>query len=135
MAQISQPVVTSELKGSDPIPEAVYNFRITRVKYVDITNPSYKGAGKNNYIEVEFTVTGPAENERYIGRKCWMNMSLAGEGAYRTKDLFEKVGIEEFNDTDQLINCEVAGVTVTRPGNPPKYPDPKTEIGKFQALI
>jgi hypothetical protein len=99
-----------DLPSGEPVPEATYHVRVDKAKYAESKEK------KTPMAEIALTIFGPAEAEEFHGRKIFDNLMLAGEGAFRTRQLLEATGENEdfvLEDTDQLVGREVQIVVVT----------------------
>jgi hypothetical protein len=100
-----------DMPKSEPVPEGVYHIRCDKAGF----KKSSKGEGM---VEVQFTIFGPGEQEQYHGRKLFENLMMEGAGMFKTRDLLEAAGFDEdytLEDTDALINLEVAAVVQVQP--------------------
>lgn len=113
-------------QGAAPIPEGVYYLRVEKSEL-----KKGKGDKGTPYANLQLVVFGPEEAEEFHGRKVFDRLMLSGEGMFRTRQLLEASGADDdfiLEDTDQLIDLEIAAAVIVRP----EEVDPKTKQ-KYQA--
>lgn len=102
---INRTDLPEEEKGSyDPLPEGWYEVAMTGAELKDTK------AGTGKYIKVEYTVIG----ENYTGRKIWGNLNIQNPsekaeeiGRRQLNSLMSAVGIDQLEDTDQLVGNDL----------------------------
>src|SRR5688500_17733816 len=107
MVQIPNAKPVGDMPKGEPVPEGVYHLRSDKVGYKE------SKAKKTPMAEVQWTIFGPTEAEEFHGRKIFENLMLAGEGMFKTRQVLVAAGKDEeyvLQDTDDLLNIEVAGV-------------------------
>jgi hypothetical protein len=111
MVAIPSPVAVDDMKGNEPVPEGRYNLRCEKAEYVA---KGKQATSKDPYASCQFVITGPEDQEQYIGRKVFANLMLGGPGMFLTKGFLTGSGEDTsflLEDTDQLVGRE-AGSTV-----------------------
>ena len=111
MVQIPNAVPVEEMKGNEPVPEGRYHLRCEKAEFVA---KGKQATSKDPYASCQFVITGPEDQESYIGRKVFANLMLAGRGMFLTKGFLTGSGEDSsfiLEDTDQLEGRE-AGATV-----------------------
>ena len=132
MVQIPNAVPVEEMKGNEPVPEGRYNLRCEKAEYVV---KGKQATSKDPYAACQFVITGPEDQESYIGRKVFANLMLAGRGMFLTKGFLTGSGEDSsfiLEDTDQLEGRE-AGSTILiekREGY-----DDRNKVKSFGALL
>ena len=132
MVQIPNAVPVEEMKGNEPVPEGRYNLRCEKAEYVV---KGKQATSKDPYASCQFVITGPEDQESYIGRKVFANLMLAGRGMFLTKGFLTGSGEDSsfiLEDTDQLEGRE-AGATILiekREGY-----DDRNKVKSFGALL
>jgi hypothetical protein len=89
------------------VPEGIYHIRCDKATYKESKDK------KTPMVETHWTIFGPADAEALHGRKVFDNLMLAGEGAFRVRQVLEASGEGEdfvLDDTEQLIGREVSAV-------------------------
>jgi len=101
---------TEDMQGGiAPMPEATYALRADKV---EIKMKKNAGPDDAPYINIMWTVTAEGE---YLGRKIFDILTLKKGADFKLKGLLEILGIDEFEDTDQLDKAEVtAAVTIEK---------------------
>ena len=111
MVAIPSPVSVDDMKGNEPVPEGRYNLRCEKAEYVA---KGKQVTSKDPYASGQLVITGPEDQEQYIGRKIFANLMLGGPGMFLTKGFLTGSGEDPaflLEDTDQLVGRE-AGSTV-----------------------
>ena len=132
MVQIPNAVPVEEMKGNEPVPEGRYNLRCEKAEFVA---KGKQATSKDPYASCQFVITGPEDQESYIGRKVFANLMLAGRGMFLTKGFLTGSGEDSafiLEDTDQLEGRE-AGSTILiekREGY-----DDRNKVKSFGALL
>lgn len=113
MAMLDEKFVTEDLPvdefNNDPVPEGVYQCRITKAEY----GPGKKDPNSRK-IELNLKITGPT----HIGRVVFANLNVRNEsakaeqiGRSQLRSLLAACGMSELSDTDhlidQLVSCKV----------------------------
>lgn len=109
MAQLSQTFSRDELpvsQGFEPIPAGWYTATVTGAELKDTK------AGDGQYINVQYTITGPEQQGRVIfGLINIRNASTKAQeiGLSNLNALMSAIGLEKVQDTDQLIghDCQI----------------------------
>jgi hypothetical protein len=125
-----------DMPSGEPVPEAVYEIRCDKAEF-----KISKSDKHTPMAECMFTIFGPEEAEEFHGRKVFDNLMLAGEGAFRTRQLLTETGeTDDFvlEDTDQLVGRECKGVIQIEkerkdPSTGQLYPA-RNKIARYMAL-
>lgn len=107
MAYLGTTFRREDLPQSDytPIPDGWYNAMIVGSTLSDTQN------GTGQYIKLKLDITGPTHQ----GRSVWHNLNIANVssdaeriGRQQLRSILDACNIDEFSDTDELINLRVA---------------------------
>lgn len=127
------PAMGDMSEGMPTIPEATYNLRVHKSEYVAV--PKTKDA-KGPYIKAQLVVTGPGQDNKFIGRMVFMNYSITGDGSFRLRELLTVTGHPadfRLTDSDQLIGLEFAALVTIQAGTD-GYPD-KNQVKRHMPLL
>lgn len=89
-------VAETETQSFDALPADVYIGRLDEVEVRD--------GAKGPYWSWAFTVVSDKDGEeKFAGRKLWVNTSLSEKAHFKLKEVFDAFGYETDSDTDELI--------------------------------
>jgi len=108
-----------DMSTSEPIPEGTYKYRLAKFEYGDPSDPEWKpkhpnSQAKGRHLMLDLVVQDDGDQ---FGRHVFVPLSMEKGKDWLLRQLVEACGKDEDweLDTDELVDCEVMGVTIKRP--------------------